>query len=181
MPTFGNTSSTVADYSNLANYTGETIFTMGSQDGIAKSMSIEVTNQNGDYDHNWKCAIYNLDKTLVASTDAVNKTGTDFEWLTVDFTTNPTIKANTDYYLVACADGGANQAWIGKLSDEDYAIYYGNGAAYAGFPPETLDTETDFEDNYKLCIYCTYDLAGAIGGIIKGNMMMNATLKIKSV
>ncbi|MEM3640466.1 MAG: hypothetical protein QXH37_00860 [Candidatus Bathyarchaeia archaeon] len=149
--TFGNTA-TGGSYLNIEDVIAGSVFTV-TKDGEAQSITayIRMTASKA-----MKCAIYlHSNLSLVAQTEEriIPSTSTP-QSFTFNFNApKPTLRADTEYLLVAWAQSGSGQARLyytsGALNQGHFAF-----SAYSANFPNPMPTPTHETKAY--CIYCTF-------------------------
>jgi hypothetical protein len=154
MPVFGNQNIESDDQSNEGYIIG-CKFQMDASPGIADSITIRLYN---DVALKFKCAIYNIDDTLLGATEEkVIDSGGARTWETFDFPApKPSLTPSAWYYLCGWSDtSGVGGNFL------RYSASGGNGMvydveAYNGWP-DPADFAAWGSDRLQ-SIYCTYTL-----------------------
>jgi len=153
--TFGRTEPGPKDYEAGSDTLYMSKFTMLDSDMKAKSMSIYIVKCGGG--EKIKLYIYDCNdrgepKDPIAETDAHELDSMTNEWITLDLTSNPTLSANTDYWLGFIVDKGI----VVSFDDSQGSSCYGEHRFTDPLPsnPRVSSMTGEF------AIYCTVESAG---------------------
>jgi PKD repeat protein len=123
----------------------------GNAESISAYVNVGYTTRN------LKAAIYSTSGVLLGQTNSITGVQSGARWVTMTFSTKPTLTAGTTYILVVWADTSpvgpeynVNLYYSGTSTDAGryQTITYGNWPNPAAFT----------NDNYQYCIYCTYSI-----------------------
>ena len=155
-PTFGYTSiGATSDYTG-ANRLFGSWFTAPSDVYQAESITKYTREHNGQSGHHWKgLLVLRSDKTIIA--DGVTDPGelpTTIDWVTVTYSTKPTLAAGVDYAICAVGEYAMDDRYD---SEAGKGLFDGTNS-YAS-PTDPTDGSWY---GYKISIYATYTTGGGV-------------------
>ncbi|GAG91620.1 unnamed protein product, partial [marine sediment metagenome] len=125
--------------------------------GIADNISVYLRVTAGT--HDWQCALYNYNETLLAITEERSLSGNSFRWEVFNFSGSPSLTAGENYSIVTwCSHPNGEVVYIANLSghriyaDDSAAPGYNNWANPISWDVNATGTW------YK--IYCYYTVSG---------------------
>jgi len=152
MGTFGHTNME-ATILTISDRVGGSVFTT-PEAGVAKSITVGIRLATGTGTYKVKCALYlHSDLSLKGVTDerSLNLTTTP-TLFTFTFATPPSFLGNTDYVLVAWAEGPANTVYTVVTSTAETDQLHLDAETYNSFPNPLVPIHL----TYVNTIYCTY-------------------------
>ena len=135
-------------------------YTMGSTGGTVSSMSCHARNRYGNTSTTEGVGgIYDTSNDLVDDyTTAEGTWGGTLGWQTVDFSTDPSVDADTDYWLSFCIETQPEFSY--DTGTENDGKYENSGISYSTSMPSTFPTASPTIDDRLYSIYATYTASG---------------------
>ena len=153
-PIFGDDTDGVKTFT-LENYIDGGLFTI-SEDGTADSISADI---DCNYQHDVKCALYDSDSNLVATTEEKLILISD-TWHIFNFSDpKPSLSSGESYYIVAWAESAYSSTSLRIYDTPSNPNLYYDTHTYGSWPDPASFTKYSFDDHTP-CIYCTYTTSG---------------------